>query len=206
MQYSKQLVAAAILSVSALTGCSKSDDNTPASSIVDAYVQIDDKKAAPVTQKVDPYNSGAKNSVYFATASLDLTTKVGSSSAIAQVMIYYTVPGKSNAEIEAAAKAINDGIPDGQTIKVKILGEASHNTTPIAGYLLSGNVSAVTGAWDYAYNGASDLEMSITRSGTKLQLSVTSPVAVSFNKRGGAGNPAYPGFDATTQFSLQFTP
>src|SRR4051812_1336445 len=116
MQYSKQLVAAAILSLSVITGCSKSDDK-PGTSIGDAYIQVDDKKSVPVTQKVDPYNTGQKNSVYFGTASLDLTTKTGSSAAISQTMLTYVVPTKSNTEIEAAAKAMNDGLADGQSIK-----------------------------------------------------------------------------------------
>ena len=203
MQYSKQLVVASLLSLSIISGCSKSDDN-PGTSLGDAYIQVDDKKSVPVTQKVDPYNTGQKNSVYFGTASLDLTTKTGSSTAIAQTMLTYSVPTKTNAENEAAAKAINDGLSDGQSVKVKILGDVSRNITPIAGYILTGNLSATTGVWDYGYTGTADIELTITKSGGKLQLSVASPIAVSYIKRGGAGSTAYPSFDATTQFVMQF--
>jgi hypothetical protein len=201
MQYAKHLLTATLMSLAVITGCSKSDD-TPGTS-TDAFIQVDDKKALPVTQKSDPYNTNQDFSCYLGTTTLDLTQKAGSTGAIIQTILTYVVPSKSNAEIDLAAKAVYDGIGDGQAIKVKILGDVSHSVTPIAGYLLSGSVSATTGVWDYSYTANPDVEMSITKSGTKLQFSVSTPIAISLVKRAGAGSAAYPSFDATTQFSLQ---
>lgn len=197
------LATAAISSLVFATGCKKDDSATPSSSTGDLFVQIDAAKGAPVTQKSDPYNRGQKYSYIFATASIDLTTKVGSSSAVSQTMLIYQVPQQSNEVIEAAAKTLLTGIADGQSKTVKILGDNHRVVNAIEGFVIGGNVSGGTGAWDMAFNGADDIDMKITRSGTNYTFTVSSPIAVDYVKRGGAGNATYPSFSATTQFSVK---
>lgn len=204
MNSAKYLLAtAALFSLVSATGCKKDDSASPGATTADPFVQVDAAKGAPVTQKSDPYNRGQKYSYIFATASLDLTTKVGSSSAVSQTMLVYQVPQQSNEVIEAAAKTLLTGIADGQSKIVKILGDDHRVVNAIEGFTLGGNVSGGTGAWDMGYNGVDDIDMKITRSGTNYTFTVSTPIPVDYVKRGGAGNASYPSFSATTQFSLK---
>jgi hypothetical protein len=209
MKHAKKLARAALLCIALFSGCSKkSEETTPSTTTTqkDAFIQYDDKKNTPVTQKANPYNNASqKYSVFFATSTLDMTTKVGSNAAIVQILLTYSVPNKSNAEIDVLAKAMFDGIAEGKSIKVKILGDNSRIGGVTSGFILGGSASAGTGAWDSAYNLADDVDMDVSRVNGKIQFSVSTPIAVNMGKRGGAGNPNYPSFDATTMFCLQIS-
>lgn len=201
------LLSTILISLFIISGCSKeSDDNpTPTPESVEAYIQFDNKKNTPVTQKPDPYNLGQLNSCFFATTALDMTEKVGSISAITQVILTYSVPGKTMAEIDILAKAFFDGIAEGNKVTAKILGTDSETTSPTTGFILTGGISADTGVWDYSYLEEADTTIEISKVSGKIQFRLISPVSLNLVKRYGAGNPDYPSFTATSHFSIQMS-
>lgn len=201
MKNKTSLLSAILMSLLIISGCSKKSDDNPVSS--EPYIQFDDHKNAPVTQKTDPYNRGQLNSCFFATTTLDMTEKTGSNEAIVQVMLTYSVPEKTMAEADILAKAFFDGIAEGKNITAKVLGEDSRTITPTTGFILYGSVSAVSGVWESNYNEKDDASIEISKVNGKIQFRLTSPLTLHFGKRQGAGNPAYPEFTATSQFSVQ---
>ena len=124
---------------------------------------------------------------------------------IIQTILKYDVPNKTTVELQAIAKTMFDGIAEGASINAKILGETSRFTGTASGFNLNGSASATTGAWDYTYTEKDDIDIKLTKVNGKIQLSVSTPINLMFIKRGGAGNPAYPSFSATSTFSLQFS-
>ncbi|MBK9248207.1 MAG: hypothetical protein IPM69_08880 [Ignavibacteria bacterium] len=203
MKFSNTIVGIAMFCLILLTGCSTTSTNPTTSN--DPYIRIDDKQNAPVTQKTDPYNSGQVSSSFFGSTTVDLTQKVGSTAAIIQTILQYSVPNKTTIELQLIAKTMFDGIAEGASINAKILGETSRLTGTASGFSLNGSASATTGAWDYSYTDLGDIDIKLTKVNGKIQLSVSTPINLMFNKRGGAGNPAYPSFNATSMFSLQFS-
>lgn len=197
------LLSAILISLLLISGCSKKSDDNPATS--EAYIQFDDHKNVPVTQKTDPYNRGQLNSCFFATTTLDMTEKTGSNEAIVQVMLTYSVPEKTMAENDILAKVLFDGIAEGKTITAKILGEDSHSISPKEGFTMYGSVSAATGVWESYYYEKADATIEISKVNGKIQFRLTSPLTLHFGKRQGGGNPAYPEFTATSQFSIQMS-
>ncbi len=186
-----------------LIGCSNSSTDSTTSN--ELFIKIDDMQNTPITQKSDPYNIGQVSSCFFGTTTLDLTQKVGSTTAIIQTILKYDVPNKTTVELQAIAKTMFDGIAEGASINAKILGETSRFTGTASGFNLNGSASATTGAWDYTYTEKDDIDIKLTKVNGKIQLSVSTPINLMFIKRGGAGNPAYPSFSATSTFSLQFS-
>lgn len=197
-------LSAILISLFMISGCSKkSDDNSSLN--VESYIQFDDHKNAPVTQKTDPYNRGQLYSCFFATTTLDMTEKTGSNEAIIQVILTYSVPDETMAEADILAKAFFDGIAEGNKITAKILGEDSRLITPTAGFELRGSISAATGVWDYYYDEKADAAIEISKVNGKVQFRLASPIAFTLGKRQGAGNTDYPGFTSTGQFSIQMS-
>jgi len=197
-------LSAILISLFMILGCSKKSDDNPSLNI-EPYIQFDGHKNTPVTQKTDPYNRGQLYSCFFATTTLDLTEKTGSSEAIVQVILTYSVPEKTLAESDILAKAFFDGIAEGNKITAKILGEDSRLITPTAGFELRGSISAAAGIWEYFYNEKADAAIEISKVNGKIQFRLTSPLTFFVGKRQGAGNPAYPEFTSTGQFSIQIS-